>query len=541
MAEQQCSPRNRVAEQAPGRASHVVSCRAFVLSGDATRRFRGCRVSSISRLPPKGGARRKRVVLALPPPRVGGAPSPPAPPHQIGRRGDENVRQVPRFSEGSRVSVAAGLIVTDPRTAAAISERSTPSRGDRRGSRNGWVEPPVERKSLLGEQRIAPCGSRSVENKIPGSGSVSDENKRCAEEVLARTAAVQAWNSGKESRVALASISANFILYPLRGRGPLAIGPIPDPLRSADCRSPPAPRPRDRAIRRSGCAAASASSPRQARRARRPRLPDASPPAPRGARTRRHRRPIAPACSPGIGTATTSRARPLKCARNAAGVLGRQGAADQDQRPRRRLLEIRHRLGEPRARRLRCARRRARFRRRRARGRPAGRICSRCSRAGHCASSRPRSKAATRQIGRDRAQRRRSRWRRCRTDAGRASRGSGRSSRPCSSSIDQPARSRRARKIAARRRAAARRARSPRRSITASASSSCAATIAGAPGLMMPAFSKAILSIVAPRNSGWSIDTGVMTVASRARRSHWSRRSARQGRLRAADSRPGSR
>ena len=52
------------------------------------------------------------------------------------------------------------------------------------------------------------------------------------------------------------------------------------------------------------------------------------------------------------------------------------------------------------------------------------------------------------------------------------------------------------------------------RSITASASRCCAATIAGTPRLRMPAFSAAILSSVSPRNSVWSIEIGVMTVAS---------------------------
>ncbi len=50
--------------------------------------------------------------------------------------------------------------------------------------------------------------------------------------------------------------------------------------------------------------------------------------------------------------------------------------------------------------------------------------------------------------------------------------------------------------------------------MTASASRGCAATIAGAPRLRMPAFSAAIFSSVSPRNSVWSMETGVMTVAS---------------------------
>ena len=47
-----------------------------------------------------------------------------------------------------------------------------------------------------------------------------------------------------------------------------------------------------------------------------------------------------------------------------------------------------------------------------------------------------------------------------------------------------------------------------------SASRGCGAITAGTPRLKMPAFSAAIFSSVSPRNSMWSIDTGVMTLAS---------------------------
>ena len=51
---------------------------------------------------------------------------------------------------------------------------------------------------------------------------------------------------------------------------------------------------------------------------------------------------------------------------------------------------------------------------------------------------------------------------------------------------------------------------------TRNADGSCGAIMPGMPGFRMPAFSKAILSIVSPRNCLWSIDTGVITVASGA-------------------------
>ena len=41
-----------------------------------------------------------------------------------------------------------------------------------------------------------------------------------------------------------------------------------------------------------------------------------------------------------------------------------------------------------------------------------------------------------------------------------------------------------------------------------------ARSTAGTPRLRMPAFSAAIFSIVSPRNSTWSIETGVITLAS---------------------------
>ena len=51
--------------------------------------------------------------------------------------------------------------------------------------------------------------------------------------------------------------------------------------------------------------------------------------------------------------------------------------------------------------------------------------------------------------------------------------------------------------------------RSARASITASAASSCRLTTQGTPRLRMPAFSAAIAGRVSPRNSMWSIETGV--------------------------------
>ena len=142
-----------------------------------------------------------------------------------------------------------------------------------------------------------------------------------------------------------------------------------------------------------------------------------------------------------------------------------------------------------------------------------GPACSRCSRAGHCASRRPRSKracgrsgatarsaaiavggvavlmaagaaaASADRAGRARPRRPAGRSRRARNSRGSATRRG--DAEPHRLALDDRA--------------------APRRSARRS--------IAGAPALRMPAFSKAILSTVAPRNSGWSIETGVMTVA----------------------------
>ncbi len=145
------------------------------------------------------------------------------------------------------------------------------------------------------------------------------------------------------------------------------------------------------------------------------------------------------ACSPGIGTAITSRASPLKWARKAPVSLVDSVPQISDQRARRSLLEIGHRLGEHAAARLVVGAVEPDLGARRGAARSSGPARSRCSRAGHCAFERPRSKARLRQIRARSAAASRPPRRRCRTDAGRAGAAGGRSSRPVLVLEDEPA------------------------------------------------------------------------------------------------------
>ena len=175
----------------------------------------------------------------------------------------------------------------------------------------------------------------------------------------------------------------------------------------------------------------------------------------------------------------------------------------------------------------------------RARGRSAGRERSRCSRAGHCASSGRARSAACGRSGATSAQAPRWRRRRCRTGGGRAGGAAAGRCRPCASSkTSRPfsARMKYSRPSTWRARNAAS---APRARSRAAPRRVCSAMTAGAPAFRMPAFSYAIFSTVAPRNSGMVHRHRRDDGRGRVGRSRWWRRSGRRGRPPAADNRPG--
>ena len=243
----------------------------------------------------------------------------------------------------------------------------------------------------------------------------------------------------------------------------------------------------DRAIRRSACAAARSSAARQGSAAPPRRSSDAAASSPTPAAIAATSSAVRPACSPAIGTASVSCASPLKWRRKPAVSLVASVPQISDQRARRLILEIGHRLGEHAAAVFVMAavepdfgaRRREIDQRAAAQPlqprRPFGLARGR-------APARARSTSA-----RSRATRR-AQSRRCHADGGRADAAAAcREGRSSSSKTRRPFSSCMKKSRPPTMRGAP--TRSASRSMTSSARSSCSAMIAGAPRFRMPAFS----------------------------------------------------